>query len=217
MPDLRWLVGVFLVGCTASPPDTDLLDEGAADGYDTSAAVKREDAVAKKFDAAKYNPAALATLVQALPKGADLHMHLSGAATTESLMQIGEDDNDCLSATYTAQACSLGGTPIGSAPTKAVLDAWSMQDNTTASVSARHDHFFSTFGKVGFITRVHTADMLADVRRTAAEEHVSYVEVMVGLGQGTGGKLASMLMPPGGPWTSSAFRSASGKILADPS
>jgi adenosine deaminase len=91
-----------------------------------------------------------------------------------------------------------------------------MQDNTTADVSTRHDHFFSTFGKVGFITRVHTADMIADVRRTAANEGISYVELMVGLGQGTGGKLAETIMA-GGSWTDTAFKAASAQILADAS
>src|SRR6476646_90330 len=92
-----------------------------------------------------------------------------------------------------------------------------MEGSTTAAVSTRHDHFFSTFGKVGFITRIHTADMLADVRRTAAAEGITYVEVMVGLGQGTGGKLAVALLPAGGPWTDSVFAAASAKILSDPS
>ena len=92
-----------------------------------------------------------------------------------------------------------------------------MQDNTTAPVATRHTHFFSTFGKVGFITRVHTADMLVDVRRTAAAENIQYVEVMVGLGQGTGGNLAESMMPAGGPWDAPTFAATSTKILADAS
>jgi adenosine deaminase len=222
MPDMRWLLvpGLFVAACATQPSD-DGTDQGAADGYDSSAATKRENAVAKKFEDARNDPAALAKLVAKLPKGADLHMHLSGAAVTESLIGIGAGDGDCVSDTFTAQSCTIGGTAISSSSSssqwKTITAAWSMEGSTTAAVSTRHDHFFSTFGKVGFITRLHTADMLADVRRTAAAEGIQYVEVMVGLGQGTGGTLAESLMPAGGPWTASAFSSASSKILSDPS
>jgi adenosine deaminase len=219
-----WLpiFGLVLSACDVTDPAADEYSgDGAADGYDSSTAVKRENAVTKLFDSAKSDPSALARLVAALPKGADLHMHLSGAAATESLMTIGAADGDCVSSTYTAQSCSLGGSAIptttSSSLYRPIIDAWSMQDNTTASVTARHDHFFSTFGKVGFITRIRTAEMLVDVRRTAAKENVQYLEVMLGLGQGTGGDLAESLMPAGGSWTSSAFSSAAHQILADSS
>jgi len=219
---MRWLLvpGLLVAACAAQPGgDGDPLDQGAADGYDSSAAKKREDAVAAKFASASSSE--LAKLVAALPKGADLHMHLSGAATTEALIAIGAGDGDCVSTALTAQSCSLGGSQItttsSSSLYKQIVGAWSMEGDQTAAVSERHDHFFSTFGKVGFITRLHTADMLADVRRTAAAEGVSYVEVMVGLGQGTGGKLAESLMPAGGPWNDTAFATAAKAILADPS
>lgn len=219
-----WLVipGLFLVACgTSTPEDPTLSGDGKDDGYDSSAAKKRENAVADKFEAARGNDSALRQLVAALPKGADLHMHLSGAAATETLIKIGAGDNDCVSSTYTAQACSIGGTPISTSSSSSlfhqILDAWSMEDNTGGTVTTRHDHFFSTFGKVGFITRVHTADMIADVRRTAAAENVQYLELMVGLGQGTGGDLAEAVMTPGGSWNSYAFSSARNKIISDPS
>ena len=97
MSDMRWCL-LFLVGCASQGAGSgDPLDQGAADGYDSSAAVKRENAVAKLFDNARNDPSALAKLVAALPKGGDLHMHLSGAATSEALMAMGESDNDCVS------------------------------------------------------------------------------------------------------------------------
>jgi adenosine deaminase len=132
---------VDLAACAAQPGGGDPLDEGAADGYDSSAAKKREDAVAKKFEDARNDPAALAKLVAKLPKGADLHMHLSGAATTESLMAMGAGDNDWVSATYTAQSCSLGGSAIPTSSStslyKTIVGAWSTEGDQTAAVSER--------------------------------------------------------------------------------
>ena len=213
------LVALLVAGCATTATTDDFSGDGKDDGYDASAARKRETAVATKFDAA--DAATLRQLVAMLPKGAYLHMHLSGAATTESLVQIGAADSDCVSSSYVAQACSIGGAPIGTATGSSqwrqIIDAWSMEDNTQASVDDRHAHFFAAFGKFGFISRTHTADMLADVRRTAAAENISYLEVMISLGQSTGGKLAEQLMPAGGPWNATAFAAARKQILADPS
>src|ERR1051325_2086617 len=106
------VLGVLLAAC-ATPGTEDLSgDDGKADGWDSSGSAKREKAVAAKFAAVLGDDAALRQLVAGLPKGADLHMHLSGAASTESLIRVGAADNDCVSTSYLAQACSVGGSPI---------------------------------------------------------------------------------------------------------
>ena len=94
--------GLLMMGCGVSDP-SDPVDDGKADGFQSSAAVKRESAVAAVFDSAKADAGELTKLVSALPKGGDLHMHLSGAAVTESLIGWGQDAHDCVTPAYVAE------------------------------------------------------------------------------------------------------------------
>src|SRR5262249_35450851 len=57
------------------------------------------------------------------------------------------------------------------------IDAMSMR-NWPANVNG-HDHFFAAFGKFGAVSGTHWGDMLAEVASRAANEHVSYLELMV--------------------------------------
>ncbi|MFD4692790.1 adenosine deaminase [Streptomyces sp. NPDC058463] len=118
-----------------------------------------------------------------LPKGGDLHNHLSGAVRTEYLVQLAADDGLCIDATLTAVAppCGPGTRPAADALTdagfrQAVIRAWSMQDFPEGE--SGHDHFFATFGKFGAAT-AHTGKLLADVTGTAAVQNQSYLETMV--------------------------------------
>ncbi|MGW4228436.1 adenosine deaminase family protein [Streptomyces sp. NPDC004980] len=118
-----------------------------------------------------------------LPKGGDLHNHLSGAVRTEYLIQLAADDGLCIDATMTAVAppCGPGKRPAADALTdaafrQAIVRAWSMQDFPQGE--SGHDHFFATFGKFGAAT-AHRGKMLADVAHTVAEQNQTYLETMV--------------------------------------
>ncbi|GAA2938037.1 adenosine deaminase [Kitasatospora cinereorecta] len=118
-----------------------------------------------------------------LPKGGDLHNHLSGAVRTEYLIQLAADDGLCVDATLTAVAppCGPGKRPAADALTdaafrQAIVRAWSMQDFPQGE--SGHDHFFATFGKFAAAT-AHRGKMLADVARTAAVQNQTYLETMV--------------------------------------
>ncbi|MGF1343046.1 adenosine deaminase family protein [Streptomyces flavovirens] len=118
-----------------------------------------------------------------LPKGGDLHNHLSGAVRTEYLIQLAADDGLCVDATMTAVAppCGPGKRPAADALTdtafrQSIVRAWSMQDFPQGE--SGHDHFFDTFGKFGAAT-AHRGKMLADVAGTAAAQNQSYLETMV--------------------------------------
>jgi hypothetical protein len=55
-----------------------------------------------------------------------------------------------------------------------------------------HDHFFATFGKFGAASGAnHTADMLVEVRSTAAGENVQYLELMFNPDGGQAARLGS--------------------------
>ncbi|MFF2727486.1 adenosine deaminase [Streptomyces sp. NPDC058008] len=118
-----------------------------------------------------------------LPKGGDLHNHLSGAVRTEYLIRMAADDGLCIDATMTAveAPCGPGTRPAADALTdarfrQAVIRAWSMQDFPRNE--SGHDHFFATFGKFGAATW-HRGKMLADVAGTAAAQNQTYLETMV--------------------------------------
>ncbi|MET7369303.1 adenosine deaminase [Streptomyces sp. NPDC005566] len=126
---------------------------------------------------------AAARFFRDLPKGGDLHNHLSGAVRTEYLVQLAADDGLCIDATLTAVAppCGPGTRPAADALTdagfrQAVIRAWSMQDFPQGE--SGHDHFFATFGKFGAATS-HTGKLLADVAGTAAVQNQTYLETMV--------------------------------------
>lgn len=129
-----------------------------------------------------------------LPKGGDLHNHLSGAVRTEYLIKLAADDGLCIDATMTAVAppCGPGKRPAADALTDAafrqsIVRAWSMQDFPQGE--SGHDHFFDTFGKFGAAT-AHRGKMLADVAGTAAVQNQSYLETMVSPASAGAKKLA---------------------------
>ncbi|MEU5657429.1 adenosine deaminase [Streptomyces sp. NPDC047737] len=129
------------------------------------------------------HPGATARFFRDLPKGGDLHNHLSGAVRTEYLIQLAAEDGLCIDATMTAVAppCADGARPAADARTEAdfrqqIIRAWSMQDFPEGE--SGHDHFFATFGKFGAATS-HTGKMLADVAGSAAAQNQSYLETMV--------------------------------------
>ncbi|MFE9820579.1 adenosine deaminase [Streptomyces sp. NPDC005791] len=118
-----------------------------------------------------------------LPKGGDLHNHLSGAVRTEYLIQLAAEDGLCIDATMTAVAapCATGTRPAADALTDSrfrqeIVRAWSMQDFPQGQ--SGHDHFFATFGKFGAATS-NRGKMLADVAGTAAAQNQTYLETMV--------------------------------------
>ncbi|MEU1486183.1 adenosine deaminase [Streptomyces sp. NPDC005752] len=143
------------------------------------------------------HPKDAARFFRDMPKGGDLHNHLSGAVRTEYLIQLAADDGLCIDATMTAVAapCATGTRPATDALTDAgfrqeVVRAWSMQDFPRAE--SGHDHFFATFGKFGAATS-HRGKMLADVAGTAAAQNQTYLETMVSPASAGARQLASQV------------------------
>ncbi|MER5961370.1 adenosine deaminase [Streptomyces sp. NPDC002057] len=131
-----------------------------------------------------------------LPKGGDLHNHLSGAVSTEFLIELATDDGLCITTdttTAVAPPCGPGTRPAGDAVTDAafrqqVIRAWSMQDFPADGNG--HDHFFATFGKFGEVTWRHPGRMLAEVANTAARQNQFYLETMISPASGQARDLA---------------------------
>src|ERR1043165_3383950 len=137
----------------------------------------------------KSPPQELAFLLQ-MPKGGDLHNHLSGAIYAESYIAWAAQKGLCVNNSAMALAvptapskCAADQTPATTALTNSVLyrqmiDAWSMR-NWQLSGQSGHDHFFDAFGRFGPATYNNSGRMLAAAVMNAARGRVLYVEFML--------------------------------------
>ena len=139
------------------------------------------------FDSIKNDPPLLMAFLKGMPKGADLHNHMSGAVFAEDYIKIAIANQLCVNPRDNALApppCAAGqridqAIATSSATYDKLIDAWSMRNWQLAGESG-HDHFFSTFGKFGAAIGDNTfGQMLASVLSQAARDRVSYVELMV--------------------------------------
>jgi len=146
-----------------------------------------EAATGRSLALIRTNPARLWPFLREMPKGGDLHNHLSGAIYAESYLRWAAEDGLCLA---TATMTIVGGTCDASADRPAVsavlqnaplysqtIDAMSMRNWNPASNG--HDHFFASFSRFNLPSNSRTGDMLAEVASRAAAEHVSYLELMI--------------------------------------
>jgi adenosine deaminase len=150
-------------------------------------AASPEQKTAQHFQSIRKQPSLLMDFLRQMPKGGDLHNHLSGAVYAESFVRWAVEDGLCVdraSASFMSPPCDpeKGRPPAGAAYqnpalNSLLLDAFSMRGWKPALESG-HDHFFATFGKFGAATNGRTADMLAEVRSRAAGENLEYMELM---------------------------------------
>jgi adenosine deaminase len=184
----------------------------------------REALVKWKLNSLRRHEGALREFLKEMPKGADLHSHLSGAVTTERLIEWGGEDGLCVdTTTFTATPppCTQGQVPLADAlsdPTlyNNVLAAWSMEGFQGTLLEA-HQHFFDTFGKFGTVlSDARTDDALADVLSIAGKNHQIYVELMQSFGSSDVGRVASNYILLGDPWDEGYLLEKRAQIMADP-
>ena len=162
------------------------------------------DRTAQFLESARNNPAALMDFLARMPKGGDLHHHLTGAVYAESYIDYAVADGLCLDrvvATLAPPPCdpAQGKVPAAHALTdfplrNHVIDAWSIRNFVPApdDRDVRH-HFFATFGKFDPVTNKHWGEMLAEVVHRAGAQHEIYLETMLTPDQGEATKLGRML------------------------
>ena len=147
----------------------------------------QSDGAARYLEAARAKPGLLRAFLREMPKGADLHTHLSGAVYAETFIAWGAEKGACIAIAdmrATAAPCdSAGGTvPITNALRDqdfydAIVNAWSMR-NLSRDIRNGHDQFFGTFAKFSYAGDGREAEMVAEVARRAAANRVSYLEIM---------------------------------------
>ncbi len=160
-------------------------------GTPTECAALWEQNASDRFDGLLGNPADLAGFLRDVPKGGDLHNHLSGAVWAESYLDWAKNDGDCISSTFAAVSSCTGTAQAVPSPGAALFDqivgVWSMEGFVEgAQAQTGHDHFFATFGKYGLVAGRHRDDTIADVVTRAASENQVYVETMFNLGKNVG-------------------------------
>ena len=129
-----------------------------------------------------------------MPKGGDLHHHLTGAVYAESYIAYAVEDGDCIDATtfgITAPPCDgTANVPAVQATTNFVLrnhviDALSIRNfqPSPADEDVRL-HFFAAFDKFDRVTNGHWGEMFAEVVHRAAAQNEIYLETMLTPDQG---------------------------------
>jgi adenosine deaminase len=149
-----------------------------------------EEKTATYMESVRHQPELLLPFLQQMPKGGDLHVHLSGAIYAESFIDWASENALCVDRTTSKlihAACdsceSYKNKPsVRCAYQDHVLyeqlvDAWSMR-NWHREEESGHDHFFATFEKFGPAMEKHVGNALAEVASRAAADHLQYVEVM---------------------------------------
>lgn len=187
---------------TAAWPQTNPQPRPAKSSHGQKQGGSAEQKTARYFDSIRKQPLLLHAFLAQMPKGGDLHNHLSGAVYAESFIQWAADDGLCVD----RNALSLTRPPCdpaaGKPPATAALQDSTLYGHLLDAVSMRqfhpgpesgHDHFFATFGKFGAATENHTAEMLAEVRQRAAEGHLQYMELMFNPDGGAAAKLGMQL------------------------
>lgn len=160
-------------------------------GTPTECAAMWEQNASDKLDSVVSNPAALTAFLRSVPKGGDLHNHLTGAVYAEQYLDWGRADGDCVNQTSKSavnhSACSATNLAMPTSGTfyDAIIAAWSME-GFVAGAENGHDHFFSTFGKYGLVAGAHRDQTLADIAKRAADENELYIETMFNLGKNVG-------------------------------
>lgn len=153
---------------------------------------------AERLEAVRHDPLRLRQFLEAMPKGGDLHNHLSGDVYAESYLQWAANDGMCLDPAKLSivAVCDEKLTPAATALTTPLypqmLDALSMRQFRGTSESG-HDHFFATFAKFSASAKQHVPDMMREALQRFANENVVYAEIIYSPDRGAASKLGATL------------------------
>ncbi len=139
--------------------------------------------------ARKEGPPALRAFLYRMPKGADLHSHLSGAVYAETFIREAGQDGICVSesglrmdAEHHGPSCPAGESPAKEVPAEShlydeLIDAFSMRTFVPVAGESGHDHFFGTFDRFGDDKRF-SGEWVDEVASRAAAQNEQYLELM---------------------------------------
>jgi adenosine deaminase len=136
-------------------------------------------------------PETLRAFLSDFPKGADLHIHLSGAVYAETFIREAGEDGLCVDKTalsFAKPPCrgnlmpakELEGdlNPADQAIYDKLIDAFSLRSFVAMPSWSGHDQFFATFARFGGLSETHHAEWVDEVASRSAAENNQYVELM---------------------------------------
>lgn len=148
------------------------------------------DAYQPSWNQLIQQPQSLQAFLNGMPKGADLHLHVSGAVTTEKLVSLAKNQHYCMDKNFHLSLpldgkCSHAyftdhflQSPYNRQKT---IQAWSMQNFHHQGGEDGKEHFFETFDKFGVLTSKNWPEIIADVVDKAHDHHVQYLELMLSM------------------------------------
>jgi adenosine deaminase len=180
MPRSIRLVPILMV--IACPPSLHAAPDAESASHETS--------VGAAFARARDNPLLLEAFLRRMPKGGDLHMHLSGAVYAETLLADAAADGLCvdpqalvLVPPASGQGCAAGQVPAAGVSANQglydkLVDSFSMRGFVPSAGFDGHDQFFAAFDHFRGIQDSHAGEWLAEVAGRAAAQNESYLEIM---------------------------------------
>lgn len=163
----------------------------------TTAQGTPEQRAARAFEAAHSSPPGLEAFLSRMPKGADLHYHLTGGIYAESWIRGAAEDGLCVDLASHALVkpqvvtdtsppqpiCDPRQMPAAGAFSDqnlfdALVDAFSMRSFVPSLGVSGHDHFFEAFAKFDAATHSHAGEWLDEIASRAAAQNEQYLELM---------------------------------------
>ena len=151
----------------------------------TSSAEQRTE---RFFESIRKSPPQQLAFLLKMPKGGDLHSHLSGAVYAERYIEWAAEKGLCVNQStmvLTPAPCIASTGQVGASAAlvdpvlyRQMIDSWSMRFWQYSGQNG-HDHFFDAFGKFSVATWGQNGPMLADAVSRAARGRVSYLELML--------------------------------------
>ena len=159
----------------------------------------------RAMDLARSNPLELHAFLVEMPKGTDLHSHLSGAIYAESWIRAAVKDQLCFNPeTYAfTEPAQKSADPAGEPTCKKtkdqdkdredipaaealkkqhyydeLVDSFSMRGYVPTPGVTGHDQFFGTFDKFHGTDKSHEGEWLYEVAARAAAQNIQYMELM---------------------------------------
>ena len=152
----------------------------------------REMAMERDFAEARKNPLQLRAWLEKMPKGADLHVHLSGAVYAETFLREAVEDGLCVNVkalSFAKPVAPKGACVEGDVAAASVfknqklydglVDAFSMRSFVPSAGVSGHDQFFSTFARFGGLDNEHAGEWVDEVAARAARQNEQYLELMM--------------------------------------
>ncbi|HZY72655.1 MAG TPA: adenosine deaminase [Edaphobacter sp.] len=165
----------------------------------------------------------LRAFLAGMPKGADLHMHFSGAIYAETFLKDAAADLLCINPVALSFTKNIGTTrSIPPQPVcaqgdvradsvfkdqhlyDAMVDSFSMRSFVPSAGISGHDQFFATFDRYRGIAKSHAGEWLDEIASRAAAQNEQYLEIMNTPSFDNAYRLSTSIPWPGTPADSTA-------------